>query len=79
MVGIPLWTTYLVFKELSYMPMSTKWAFLGLLAGRELVFTVLRNSTGLASSLLLVGAYAAEDGLGLIVSSALAIPAISVP
>ena len=60
MVGIPLWTTYLVFKELSYMPMSTKWAFLGLLAGRELVFTVFHNSTGLASSLWFVGAYAAE-------------------
>ena len=50
MVDIPLWTTYLVFKELSYMPMSVKWAFLGLLASRGLVITVDRKSTGLASS-----------------------------
>ena len=78
MVDILLWTAYLVFKELSYMPMSVKWAFLGLLASRGLVFTVFRKSTGLASSLWLVGAYAAEDGLGLIVSDALAIPRISV-
>ena len=32
------------------MPMSVKWAFLGLLASRGLVITVDRKSTGLASS-----------------------------
>ena len=52
--------------------------FLDLLAGRKLVFTVIRKSTGLASSLWLVSVDDAKDGLGLIVSIALAIPAISV-
>ena len=78
MIDILLGTIYLVFKEWSNMPMSTTWVFLGLLAGRELAFTVLRNSTGLAKTLRLVGVDAAKAGLGLIVSIALAILSISV-
>lgn len=78
MIDILLGTIYLVFKEWSNMPMSTTWVFLGLLAGRELAFTVLRNATGLSSTLKLIGIDASKALLGLAVSVALAVVSMTV-
>lgn len=66
----------LFFKELSNIPMSTTWVFLGLLAGRELALTIrLRvRTTGATGGLIARDAVKAGIGLGVSVALALALP-----
>jgi len=64
-----------VFKEMSNIPMSTTWVFLGLLAGREFAIawlTQLRSTKDVAK---IVASDAGKAGLGLAVSIALAFSA----
>ncbi len=63
----------LVFKEVSNIPMSTTWVFLGLLAGRELALTLrLRLRSG-SDTGRLIARDVAKAGVGLGVSVALAL------
>ncbi|MEM9463217.1 MAG: hypothetical protein AAGF11_54250 [Myxococcota bacterium] len=66
----------LFFKELSNIPMSTTWVFLGLLAGRELALTIrLRvRTTNATGGLIARDAIKAGIGLGVSVALALALP-----
>lgn len=64
------------FKELSTIPMSTTWVFIGLLAGRELAMSITdANGKGkpLAKTFRLIGKDVAYAGIGLAVSIILAI------
>ena len=61
-----------VFKELSDMPMSTTWVFLGLLAGRETAITILMQHRTAGGTAMIIGKDASKAGLGLVVSIALA-------
>ncbi len=63
----------LVFKEYSDIPMSTTWVFLGLLAGRELAFSLNYKMQSLRQTGVLVAKDAAKATAGLTVSIALAI------
>jgi len=63
----------LVFKEMSNIPMSTTWVFLGLLAGRELALTLrLRVRSG-SDTGRIIARDVAKAGIGLGVSVALAL------
>ncbi len=63
----------LYFKELSNMPMSTTWVFLGLLAGREIALTfMLNNQRTMLQALLLAARDLGKALLGLAVSITLA-------
>lgn len=62
----------LIFKEMSHIPMSTTWVFLGLLAGREFAIawvTQLRKSSDV---LKVVGSDAGKATIGLAISVAIA-------
>ncbi len=61
------------FKELSNMPMSTTWVFLGLLAGRELAMTMHLGSDGRAATWRVILSDALKAGSGLVVSVILAL------
>jgi hypothetical protein len=64
------------FKELSNIPMSTTWVFIGLLAGRELAMSIMdKNGHGkpIARALKLIRLDALYAGIGLLVSIILAI------
>ena len=63
------------FKEVSVVPMSTTWVFIGLLAGREVVLRLMASSEGLTprASWRLMRRDLAYAGIGLVVSIALAI------
>ena len=65
------------FKEISVVPMSTTWVFIGLLAGRELGMGLARHGySGLdRRSLRLMGKDLLYAGIGLAVSLALALAA----
>jgi phosphate/sulfate permease len=69
----------LVFKELSNMPMSTTWVFVGLLAGRELAITYVHSHRSMSDSGRLVASdlTKATTGLLLSIGLALAIPFIT--
>lgn len=65
----------LVFKEMSNMPMSTTWVFLGLLAGREIAMTMQVGGSRLATAKL-IGKDALKAFAGLVVSVLLALAGI---
>ena len=62
----------LVFKEISNIPMSTTWVFLGLLAGREFALSLYLADTEFKRTLRTVSMDAVKALAGLIVSIALA-------
>ena len=62
----------LVFKEMSNMPMSTTWVFLGVLAGREFALSVYLADTSAKGTLRKVVTDALKALSGLVVSVALA-------
>lgn len=64
-----------VFKEISVIPMSTTWVFIGLLAGREIgLRSVRRGKAGLdAGVFTLMGRDLAYAGIGLLVSILIAV------
>lgn len=66
----------LLFKELSKIPMSTTWVFLGLLAGRELAMTIefQQRSLNETGQIILKDALKAVVGLVISVILALALP-----
>jgi hypothetical protein len=62
----------LVFKEMSNIPMSTTWVFLGLLAGRELAMVIRLRHRGMTDASKVVMRDGAKAALGLAVSIGLA-------
>ena len=62
----------LFFKELSNIPMSTTWVFLGLLAGRELAMTLMLRHRGTSETSRLLAGDASRAFAGLVVSVVLA-------
>lgn len=63
----------LVFKEMSNMPMSTTWVFLGLLAGREFAIATHMYKPSVQDTARIVAKDAGKAALGLAVSVVLAI------
>lgn len=63
----------LFFKELSNIPMSTTWVFLGLLAGRELALTIRLRVRPAQNTGFIVARDVVKAGIGLAVSVALAL------
>ena len=63
----------LFFKEMSNIPMSTTWVFLGLLAGRELALAFQLRRRTILESILMAGKDVGKAAIGLAVSVALAI------
>jgi hypothetical protein len=63
----------LIFKDLSDVPMSTTWVFLGLLAGREIAISYVSGLRSRSEAAFDVATDIARAGLGLIVSVALAV------
>ncbi len=64
------------FKEVSNIPMSTTWVFIGLLAGRELAITLLtRSDRSFREGLRLAGRDVLYATIGLVVSLGLAVAA----
>jgi len=63
----------LLFKEVSNIPMSTTWVFLGLLAGREFALSMYLADTGFKRTLRIVSMDALKALSGLIVSVVLAL------
>ncbi|MEM1380998.1 MAG: hypothetical protein AAGH41_10285 [Pseudomonadota bacterium] len=62
------------FKELSDIPMSTTWVFLGLIAGREYGFALIRQSAnGLTKAVIDTAEDAAKAFIGIVVSIDLAV------
>ena len=73
-IDLVLGTILFIFKEVSNLPMSTTWVFLGLLAGRELALAYLANGNGkYRDSLMLVMKDVALASIGLIISIAIAL------
>ena len=66
-------TILLYFKEMSNIPMSTTWVFLGLLAGRELALAFRLRHRTISESILLAGKDVGKAAIGLAVSVVLAI------
>lgn len=66
------------FKELSDIPMSTTWVFLGLIAGREYAFALLTKSTRFLVAVIDTGEDIAKAYIGIILSIdlALGLPAL---
>ena len=65
-------TVLLVFKEMSNLPMSTTWVFLGLLAGREFALSMYLSDISFKRALGTVSLDAGKALAGLLVSIALA-------
>ena len=61
------------FKEMSNIPMSTTWVFLGLLAGREIALSILLRHRPLKEAALIAGKDIGKAGIGLAVSVSLAL------
>ena len=61
------------FKELSDIPMSTTWVFLGLIAGREFAFALTRRAIDLGRTAYDTGSDVAKAFIGLIISVDLAV------
>lgn len=64
-----------IFKEINNLPMSTTWVFLGLLAGRELAFSLHSNDHDITyqKSLVSVMKDLSRAGMGLVISILLAV------
>ena len=75
MFGCILW----YFKQISNIPMSTTWVFLGLLAGRELALTLQLRMRPMRETTMLILQDAGKAMAGLLISLGLAfgLPAIS--
>ena len=58
-------TILLYFKEMSNIPMSTTWVFLGLLAGRELALAFRLRHRTISESILLAGKDVGKAAIGL--------------
>ena len=63
----------LYFKEMSNIPMSTTWVFLGLLAGRELALSLLLKHRPLKEAALIAGKDMGKAAIGLAASVSLAL------
>lgn len=61
------------FKEMSNIPMSTTWVFLGLIAGREFAIATLDKIRSVGATAQIVGMDAAKALTGLVISVALAL------
>ncbi len=61
------------FKELSDIPMSTTWVFLGLIAGREYGFALTRATVGLVTAVIDTAEDAAKAFIGIVISIDLAL------
>ncbi len=61
------------FKELSDIPMSTTWVFLGLIAGREYGFALVRSSTRMTRAVIDTAEDVAKAFVGIVVSIDLAV------
>ncbi|WP_173197165.1 hypothetical protein [Parvularcula mediterranea] len=61
------------FKELSDIPMSTTWVFLGLIAGREYGFALVRSSTRMTRTVIDTAEDIAKAFVGIVVSIDLAV------
>ena len=61
------------FKQLSNIPMSTTWVFLGLLAGREIALSLLLRHRPFKEAVLIAGKDVGKAGIGLAVSVSLAL------
>ncbi len=61
------------FKEMSNIPMSTTWVFLGLLAGREIALSILLKHRPLKEAAPIAGQDIGKAGIGLAVSVSLAL------
>ena len=66
-------TILFVFKEMNNVPMSTTWVFLGLIAGRELAFTVLDKVRPMGDTAMIVFKDAGKALMGLGISVVLAV------
>ena len=66
-------TLLFYFKEVSDIPMSTTWVFLGLIAGRELAIATLDKIRSPGETFKIIGSDAAKALFGLVVSVALAL------
>ena len=62
-----------IFKELSQIPMSTTWVFLGVLAGREIALTLKLRHESMATATKYIGTDMGKAAIGLLVSVALAL------
>lgn len=62
-----------IFKELSNIPMSTTWVFLGLLAGREIALTIRMSTRPMPETMRMVASDAGKAFAGLAVSVVLAL------
>lgn len=62
-----------IFKDISDVPMSTTWVFLGLLAGREIAISYIAGLRSRREAAVDVATDVARAGLGLVISVALAI------
>ena len=78
-IDIIFGTVLLFFKEISNIPMSTTWVFIGLLAGRELGLRIRLADQSKKSAFKLIGQDLSKAGLGLAVSVilALSLPVVS--
>ncbi|MEM9743911.1 MAG: hypothetical protein AAF918_14610 [Pseudomonadota bacterium] len=63
----------MVFKEMSNIPMSTTWVFLGMLAGREIALALMLNHRRVGEAAKNAGSDLAKAGVGLAISVALAL------
>ena len=61
-----------IFKEVSNIPMSTTWVFLGLLAGRELAIALFLSGTDMRTTVKMVLSDGAKALFGLVISVAIA-------
>ncbi len=66
-------TILFIFKEMSNIPMSTTWVFLGLIAGREIAFTAFDHVRPMTGTLKNIGMDASKAFFGLIISVVLAL------
>ena len=73
LIDISYGLVLMVFKEMSNIPMSTTWVFLGMLAGREIALAFMLKHRTVQESALLAGKDLAKAGLGLAISVALAL------
>jgi hypothetical protein len=73
-------TILFFFKEMNNIPMSTTWVFLGLIAGREIAFTILDKVRPVGDTAMIVfkDAGKALMGLGISVVLAVGLPRLAV-
>ena len=73
LIDISYGLVLMVFKEMSNIPMSTTWVFLGMLAGRELALAFMLKHRTVRESAMIAGSDLAKAGVGLAISVALAL------